>query len=528
MCLRGTSLFVLLGLILSIGAFAEPIFHKAEPDGWTAPLQKLGITGSIDSLAEPRNWRTKQVSSYDRAGGPDDDKHAELVYEGGTILAELEGPGCLTRIWTRNPQGTVYIYIDDLEYPRIVAPFESLFKGDLEYHSPGFNLFAPPFVSESSGGYVSYVPIPYEKACRVMVSGADSTLGYQVTYVEFPAGTEIRSFELALTDSDISFFRRWRKEWEDTNFRWVDRDTEKYHHSRQHFWPNKDSLLLPLEGPGVITELEFEVGSADKDILDNAWLAIYFDGQETPGVLAPLGDFFGTMTSDASDHDSMLLGRDNGRMWCRYPMPFKRGIEIRINNTSGAVADIDYGITWRPGPIGDQSYFFARYQSAEAVAGEAYRVADIEGKGHFVGCSLAATNADSLEFLDGDDTYLIDGSAAASFHGTGTDDYFNAGWYFATGPFSRPTHGATVKSGDGPAAFAAFRTLISDPVPFNESFVFELEHGNRNNQEGVAYSSVAYWYQSEAKQETWAIAELKDVEFRRERLFVDLLPETSD
>lgn len=508
---RRAVLLLLLGILFTTAAFAGPGLHREPRTGWTGPLERLGIDGTVASLATPRNWTVKQFSSYDRQGGANDDQDAELIYDGHVLLGEMEGPGVITRIWTKNPQGTIFIFIDDLERPRIVAPFKSLFTGDLEYHSPGFNLFAEPFVSQGGGGYVSYVPIPFEKACRIIVSGSEGVLPYQVTYAELNKGVEIESFKLGLTDDDVSYFKRWKKAWEDTNFRWVRRKEEKFHKSRHNFWPGKDSLLFPIEGPGVITELEFEASASGVDTLDDTWLAIYFDGQETPSVLSPINEFFGAMTSGASDYDSLVLGRDNHRMWCRYPMPFKSLAEIRIINNSAALADIQYGITWRPGPVEHERYFNARYQSAETVEGEPYRVAEIRGEGHFVGCGIAIANADSLAFLEGDDSYQIDGRPASAFHGTATDDYFNGGWNLASGPFSTPTYGATLKSATAPAGFAGFRTMVTEPVPFRSSFIFELEHGTGNTQPGLSYSSVVYWYQSGLDTDTWEIAELKDV-----------------
>ena len=57
--------------------------EKSPSKGWTGPLQELGLTGSIDLMPYPRNWRVKQVSSYDRAGGSEDDRYTEDQFDGG-------------------------------------------------------------------------------------------------------------------------------------------------------------------------------------------------------------------------------------------------------------------------------------------------------------------------------------------------------------------------------------------------------------------------------------------------------------
>ena len=488
--------------------------HKRMPEGWTVPLERLGINGSLERLPDPHTWQVKQVSSYDRSGGNRDDEFGHQVYDGGVVLADLKGPGVVTRIWTRNPEGTLYIYVDDMEHPTLTLPFRDLFTGGLEYWSPGFNLFGPPFVGEGTGGYYSYVPIPYEERCRMIVATTEKALAYQVTYAEFPAGTPIQSFQLSLSPDDVSFFRRWAKNWKGVDFRWPNKK-ESVQHSRHDYWPGKNTMVFPVVGPGVLTEIELITESHDTDILDKTWIAIHFDAQEEPGVLAPIGDFFGASTKDASDHSSLVIGKHGTRMWCRYPMPFRERAEIRFITSSAEIADIEYYITWRNEAVDDKRYFFARYNSGISEEGRPYRVADIQGEGHYVGTTVAAAGADTLTFLEGDDVYIIDGASPENFHGTGTDDYFNAGWYFASGTFSAPTHATTVKVSTAPAAFAAFRSHITEPVPFRNSFAFELEHGPNNDRPGVAYSSVAYWYQRESRPKVWAIAELEGVDVSR-------------
>lgn len=500
-------------LTLSV-AHGDDVFRPRVPEGWTVPLDQLGFNGALDRLPQPRNWKVKEVSSYDRSGGNNDAQGGQQVYDGGVVLADLEGPGVVTRIWTRNPSGILYIFVDDIEHPILSVPFKDFFEGGLEYRSPGFNLMGPPFVGESSGGYYSYIPIPYEKRCRMIVTTEEDSLAYQVTYAELPEATPIQSFQLSLTEDDVDFFKRWEDQWKGVTLRWPSKH-EKLHKSRHDYWPDKNTMVYPIVGPGVIKEIELKLESADPDILENTWISIHFDGQETPSVLAPIGAFFGVATKDADDHNSLVIGRYEGRMWCRYPMPFRERAEIRFINTSSQIADIGYWITWEDGPVDDDYYFMARYNEAVTEEGKPYVVADIHGRGQYVGTTVAVKNADSLTFLEGDDTYLIDGAPGSEFHGTGTDDYFNAGWYFATGPVSAPTHAVTMKDAQAPAGFSAFRSHIVAPVPFDESFRFELEHGPNNDRPGVTYSSVAYWYQQSPEASAWPVTRLAEAKLDR-------------
>jgi hypothetical protein len=79
--------------------------------------------------------------------------------------------------------------------------------------------------------------------------------------------------------------------------------------------------------------------------------------------------------------------------------------------------------------------------------------------------------------------------------GTGTEDYFSSGWYFDTGPYSAPYHGAPIKDTLS-GRVSAYRWHIEDPIPFTRRLTFTIEHGGTNDAPGTDYSSVAYWYQT--------------------------------
>ena len=485
--------FVSMGVISTFLAGCAHVQPRVA-EGWTVPLAQLGMDGSLDGLGSHPDWDVKQVSSYDRTGGNDDDKYAHQIYDNVVVLADLEGPGVITRIWSKNPHGTMYLYVDDMETPVLISPFANLFSGDHHISGEEVQLFGAPFTGNGSGGHYSYVPIPYEQHCRILVVDAEDSLGYQVTYTDLPDNTPIESFAIPLGRDDVSFFQNWRDNWNDTDFRFYNRKTENLHHSRHKYWPDKDTLVYPIVGPGTITELEMIVESHEKEIMDNTWIAIYFDHQEEPSVFAPIGDFFGSSNKDDGDFNTLALGNIEGRMWCRYPMPFNEYAEIRFVTKSDQIADIEYFITWKEGEVGDQGQFNALYNSGTTEDGKAYQVANIQGKGHYVGTSLSATNADSLSMLEGDDLIVVDGDTNNNLHGTGTDDYVNAGWYFGDDLHSAATHGVSRSEQKAPAGFSAFRSHFTEPIPFDQSFVFDLEHGPANNRAGVQYSSVAYWY----------------------------------
>ena len=97
---------------------------------------------------------------------------------------------------------------------------------------------------------------------------------------------------------------------------------------------------------------------------------------------------------------------------------------------------------------------------------------------------------------EGDDMIFIDGEAwPPSLHGTGTEDYFNTSWCPDT-LFSHPFYGyARVNDDIGWLGRThVYRFHITDPLYFDESLRFTIEHGHNNNLT-LALATVAYWYQ---------------------------------
>jgi hypothetical protein len=100
-----------------------------------------------------------------------------------------------------------------------------------------------------------------------------------------------------------------------------------------------------------------------------------------------------------------------------------------------------------------------------------------------------------MGMLEGWERITVDGESTPSVSGTGTEDYFNSGFYFSNGTYSAPHWGCTVRS-YLESRCAAYRFHINAPIPFRQSIIVAMDHGY-TNQVQADYQSVAYWYQSE-------------------------------
>jgi hypothetical protein len=520
-------IFVLLTLLTVVAGCATtpPTNTASMAAGWTDSLAPLGFDGRVDALEAPRPWRVSQVAHC---------SHGDVIQVGmldeqqatdeGTVLADLTGPGCITRLWAANPSGNLHIYIDDAPEPALALPFAHLFNSMLEP-------FMPPLAGQAGGAGYSYVPIPYRQRCRVVLADAQPGLCYEIAYAQLPPETPIQPFSFKLNRHDKEFFRRWRDAWSNAaDVRFVDRKTERYHNSGRSLWPEEDVQIWVIEGPATITELQMSFKAKDPEILHKVWLAIYWDDQPEPSVLAPVGDFFGDAATGGAPHATAALGTSGDMLFCRYPMPFQRLAQIRLINASDSKIDFKYDITWRPGPPrvaswtdaqiqtdldGDgvaeslpfhapAGYFHARYNGGMPAPGQPYTAARVQGAGQVVGCTFAATSDESLAFLDGGAFLLLDNGQSGPYQSGAIGHFFNAGADFGGTTFQTPSHGCTALTAPPTPAAAAYRSMVSDPAPFNNSFSLLFEQGPQNARPAT-FMSVVYWYQQTLGPAPWSI-----------------------
>jgi len=75
-------------------------------------------------------------------------------------------------------------------------------------------------------------------------------------------------------------------------------------------------------------------------ILKTLILKIYWDESDTPAVQCPIGDFFGNGLCEISNFTSKYIGMSSGGFFCKFPMPFKNGFRIEIENMD-EIIDVD-------------------------------------------------------------------------------------------------------------------------------------------------------------------------------------------
>lgn len=154
----------------------------------------------IDLLPQYRNEAIiRQISSYDTTGGNDDGfsgKYSYLRKENGSlVIADLNGPGVIHRIWTpTSTEDTIQFFFDNETEPRIDVKFIDLFSGN---HYP----FSRPVVGNEVGGYYCYLPIPYQRSCKIVFKGERMQF-IQIQYSEIAKNQQIASFPRQFSEKE--------------------------------------------------------------------------------------------------------------------------------------------------------------------------------------------------------------------------------------------------------------------------------------------------------------------------------------
>lgn len=260
--------------------------------------------------------------------------------------------------------------------------------------------------------------------------------------------------------------------------------------------PGETRLLESLDEPGCLTRIWFAVNSDDPLVLRRLILIIHWDGEDTPSVEVPFGDFFGAGFGEYVHSYNNMFGMTSGGFYCNWPMPFTSAKIYAKNTSKSPVTHLYYAVQVNEGQHDDVLRFHSKYKRENPTTIDRnYTILEATGNGHFAGCVLSMQSYDkgSLLMLQGDEFITVDGEL--NLIGTGTEDYFQGGWFWNKGAFHAPYHGLTVLD-EVNSRYTAYRLHIVDAIPFNESISVEIEHGHSNMLQ-QDYSSVAYWYQTE-------------------------------
>jgi hypothetical protein len=267
------------------------------------------------------------------------------------------------------------------------------------------------------------------------------------------------------------------------------------------------AVIMDNQGPGVIRHLWLTLDSQwYRDVI----VRFYWDGQDSPSVECPVGDFFCCSWNGRQKILAQPINvNPNGGMNIYFPMPFRRHARITIENDSvNDLRSFYYTINYTLESVPDDAlYFHAQWRRSNPLTyGSDYVLVEgIRGQGQYVGAFMSwqQNNAgwwgegEIKMFFDGDDHY-------PTICGTGTEDYFGGAWNFGGESFSAPYLGYQQVSGvpeQAGSRVTLYRFHVHDPVFFKSDLRVTMQAiGWRSQQRYLPLqddiASVVYWYQA--------------------------------
>jgi len=271
--------------------------------------------------------------------------------------------------------------------------------------------------------------------------------------------------------------------------------------------PDTTTTLAEIDGPGAIQHIW--ITTAEEACADCV-LRMYWDGEQTPSVEAPLGDFFacghGVRTHVAS---LPVAVNPSGGFNCYWPMPFTRSARITVHSDHheeirGLFYQITYALTDVPAEAGR---FHAQYRRSLTTrqCPEHVLLDGVRGKGHYVGTYLAWTQMSNGWWGEGEIKFYMDGDCQhPTICGTGTEDYFGGAWCFADRTYTTPFLGYPLRAAEAGQVprHGLYRWHVLDPIRFAEQLKVTIQAlgwwpGGKYEPLTDDIASVAYWYQCE-------------------------------
>ena len=478
---------------------------------------------TLDHLPELEDSHTALSSTWDRTDGNADDADFKNIVGHRNILLNVDGPGCVHRIFgvaDRYSNARIQIFLDNSPNP----VFDMKAYDFLNYYSA-------PIPNHALWRHFTYpgthLTIPFSEHCLIQLNNNQGgTWGryWQVAYSVYPPETEVESFSWPLNSEE-------NQELEDVNNVWCSAESGPPNCPAQWAVIRNVSMepgqvrQIELDGCGVVRQMRVSVKPSTPEVLKAIGMHITWDGAAEPSVDVPLGYFFGHGDyGHAEDErfDSLLLGVTKHEAYCCFPMPFSNGAvfsfknrsKVKVSNLSVRL-DIEqyaslpenwgrFHATWTEENASSEDLDdLPHYGSQEARP--AHLVLERNtGPGKYVGVLLHVAWPYTNWWGEGD--WLIwtdEDSWPPSYHGTGTEEYFNSGW----GWFERTANSGFVRYGElgqvWPGNMAVYSFHLNDAFQFSSNVRVAVEVWPLVPYNPLLYpeyigpciwGSTAYWY----------------------------------
>lgn len=366
---------------------------------------------------------TRLSSSHDPWGGNRDADCDALPQEDGLWqMFAAEGEGRITRLWMNADYDKDVP--NDWKEMWIVADGRTVFRGPPIDWFLGKGGYEPPLVmnqTQASGAYLSWVPIPYRRSAKILVRGYPHY--FQVSHREGPGSAN------GPTAASVAQF---------LGDPWWTRVSAPGGRAPV----TRRAPLVVATGPTLVTSLALSFAQVEL-----ARLRVRIGDQ--PPFPATYLFGFGAPRADVAWPEiasALVFADPQARVLAtRLPIPLRDGESLSIEADDDRAHDVAWSASQTYDPIvrANGAHLVAQYRDGRAPA-KMTTMPVLEASGPLELVSVVEEQSDGLpgdrSFLEGDEMIRVDGMAYPIHLGTGTEDYFNSGWYFL-GVHSNPLSG---------------------------------------------------------------------------------------
>jgi hypothetical protein len=404
---------------------------------------------------------------------------------GGKVLLDQAGPGVITFLRMQDARGAPWQLTVDHTSPLSIAAAD---------------LLAPLSLNpdQSHGSSLIMAPIPFKQSA--VFSSRSANGNFYSLLRRLPYGTPLTPSSPADVSADL---QRGPSAFLPSNLANTRGSTTLN--------ANRDNTITDLHDAGPtahqIRWLHFRVPAAEAPAFGDSTLKIWWDGEASPSVLAPVkflaGDGAGVYQPANRPLVAGLLAQINSNtpntfdFDLAWPMPYQHDARIAI------APPTDETVTWsvQTEPFDAPSNWWAPLHATytsigQPAPGQDMTFLDVGGSGRIVGTVVNFGKVGGT--LEGNARIYLDDATTPQVQSTGTEEWGLGGDYWYGGQqVTLPLGGLPSADNNPPGAevdgAALYRFLVADSIPFNRRARVTWEHGALDSSQ-EPYRATVIWY----------------------------------
>ena len=195
--------------------------------------------------------------------------------------------------------------------------------------------------------------------------------------------------------------------------------------------PKQVFTLAEIAGPGAIQHIWMTPTGHWRFSI----LRVYWDGETTPSIEVPVGDFFASGWGRYGQINSLAVAVNPGSAFnCYWVMPFRKSCRITMENIADQEMTLYYQIDYSLTEVADDAaYLHAQFRRTNPLPyKQDYTIVDgVKGEGQYVGTHMSWGVNNTGWWGEGEIKFFLDGDTDyPTICGTGTEDYFCGSYNF--------------------------------------------------------------------------------------------------